>query len=480
MRPLPIRLRLTLWYCAMFAAAAVLLSLSSWWMLRQSVKATEYHELQERVEDVQLLLGQLGPDAGVQSLEQRFADIYQIKDDGKYLQVIDQDGQWIYRSRRMIDAALLPAAPGLLPPDGTLDQFHQGTRYVRVLTYPIQVNGRAYSVQTGLAVNKSMVLLSSFGRRLLLLTPAVLILAAIGGHFMSRKALAPVAAIAVDARRINDRNLDIRLPVAPTRDEISDLSETLNQMLQRVESGVRSTRDFTANAAHELRTPLALIRTEVEVALSRLRSAGEYREACENVQLESIRMTGLIDSLLMLARVDAGNEALCFEPIEANQMVRQLGEKWKTSMQLALLNFEVELEPEMLFILGDANSLQRLLTILLDNAVRYTPPGGSVQLRVARQDGSAIFTVRDTGIGIPSEHQPRIFDRFYRVDRTRRSSGGSGLGLSLGKWIAEQHGTSLSLQSAIGKGTSFQFAIAEVGATSPVKSKASQYAVRRS
>jgi heavy metal sensor kinase len=464
----------------MFATAAVLLSLSSWWMLHQSLKATEYHELQERVEDVQLLLRQLGPDARVQSLEQRFADIYQIKDDGKYLQVVDQDGQWIYRSRRMIEAGLLPAAPGLLPSDGTLDQFHQGTRYVRVLTYPIHVNGRAYSVQTGLTVNKSMVLLSSFGRRLLLLTPAVLILAAIGGHFMSRKALAPVAAIAVDARRINDRNLDIRLPVAPTRDEISDLSETLNQMLQRVESGVRSTRDFTANAAHELRTPLALIRTEVEVALSRMRSAGEYREACENVQLESIRMTGLIDSLLMLARVDAGNEALSFEPIEANQMVRQLGEKWKTSMQLALLSFEVELAPELLFILGDANSLQRLLTILLDNAVRYTPPGGSVQLRVARHDGCAIFTVRDTGIGIPSEHQSRIFDRFYRVDRTRRSSGGSGLGLSLGKWIAEQHGTRLSLESAMGKGTSFQFAIAEVGATLPVKSKASQYAVRRS
>src|SRR3984885_31198 len=332
MRPLPIRLRLTLWYCAMFAAAAVLLSLSSWWMLRQSVKATEYHELQERAEDVQLLLRQLGPGAGVQSLQQRLADIYQIKDDGKYLQVVDQDGQWIYRSRRMIDAGLSPAAPGLLPPDGTLDQFHQGTRYVRVLTYPIHVNGRAYSVQTGLAVNKSMALLSSFGRRLLLLTPAVLILAAIGGHFMSRKALAPVAAIAVDARRINDRNLDIRLPVAPTRDEISDLSETLNQMLQRVESGVRSTRDFTANAAHELRTPLALIRAEVEVALSMSsRSAGEYREACQNVQLESVRMTGLIDSLLMLARVDAGNETLCFESIDANQLVRQGGVKWKTS-----------------------------------------------------------------------------------------------------------------------------------------------------
>src|SRR5271156_6057258 len=391
MRPLPIRLRLTLWYCAMFAAAAVLLSLSSWWMLRQSLKATEYHELQERVEDVQLLLRQLGPGAAVQSLEQRFADIYQLKDDGKYLQVVDQDGQWIYRSRRMIDAGLLPAAPGLLPPDGTSVQFHQGTRYVRVLTYPIHVNGRAYSVQTGLAVNKSMALLSAFGGQLLLLTPAVLILAAIGGHFMSRKALAPVAAIATEARRINDRSLDIRLPIAATEDEISHLSETLNQMLARVELGVRSIRDFTANAAHELRTPLALIRAEVEVALSKPRAAEEYREACEQVQRETVRMTGLIDSLLLLARADAGMEALRFELVDANKLTLQVGEKWKTAMRLAFLDFTVETAPEPLWVKADINGLQRLLTILLDNAVRYTQPGGAVYLRGGLHDACVLF-----------------------------------------------------------------------------------------
>ncbi len=482
MKPLPIRLRLTLWYCAMFTAAAVLLSVSSWWMLQRSLKATEYHELQERAQDVQLLLSQLGPNISEQSLQQRFAEIYQIKDDGKYLQVLDQDGHWVYRSRRMIDERLLPVAPGLLPPEGTTVEFHQGTRYVRVLAYPIHANGHAYSVQTGIALNKSMVLLSAYSERLLLLTPAVLILAAVGGHFMSRKALAPVAAIATEARRINDRNLDIRLPVAPTRDEISDLSETLNQMLERVESGVRSIRDFTANAAHELRTPLALIRAEVEVALSMTsRSAGEYREACEHVQLESVRMTGLIDSLLMLARVDAGNEALCFEPIEANQLVRQMGDKWKTSMRLALLDFSMEPAPEPLFISGDGNSLQRLLTILLDNAVRYTPPGGSVQLRVAREGSRVIFTVRDTGIGIAPEHQTRVFDRFYRVDRTRGGlSGGSGLGLALAKWIAEKHGTSLSLESAVGKGTTFRFAIPEAVATSPLESDAPHYVIRKS
>ena len=325
MRGLPIRLRLTLWYCAMFATAAVLLSVSSWWMLRRSLMATEYHELQERAEDVQLVLKQLGPDVNPDVLQQRFAEIYQVKDDGKYLQVLDQNGDWLYRSKRMIDQGLRPARPDDLPPQGTMIEFHQGTRYVRALTYAIHANGRAYSVQTGMALNKSMVLLSAFGGQLLLLTPAVLVLAAVGGHFMSRKALAPVAAIATEARRINDRNLDVRLPITATKDEISHLSETLNQMLARVESGVRSMRDFTANAAHELRTPLALIRTEVEVALSKPRAAAEYREACEQVQMETVRMTGLIDSLLILARADAGMEALRFELLDANRLALQVG-----------------------------------------------------------------------------------------------------------------------------------------------------------
>src|ERR1700733_6896119 len=481
MKPLPIRLRLTLWYCAMFAAAAVLLSMSSWWMLQRSLKATEYHELQERAEDVQLLLKQLGPHVTEQALQQRFSEIYQVKDDGKYLQVLDQDGHWIYRSRRMIDEGLIPATPALLPKEGTLVEFHQGTRYVRALTYPIDANGRAYSVQTGIALNKSMVLLSAFGMQLLLLTPAVLALAAIGGHFMSRKALAPVAAIATEARRITDRNLDVRLPIAETQDEISHLSDTLNQMLARVESGVRSIRDFTANAAHELRTPLALIRTEVEVALSRPRAAEEYREACEQVQMETVRMAGLIDSLLILARADAGMEALRCELVDANRLAFEVGEKWQTAMRLALLEFRVETTPEPMFVRGDMNALQRLLTILLDNAVRYTQPGGSVNLCVAREGSGVFFGVQDTGIGITDEHQPRIFDRFYRVDRTRGGAyGGSGLGLALAKWIAEKHGTSISLESTVGAGSRFGFMLPSVAVASPSDSSAAEYSISRS
>jgi heavy metal sensor kinase len=360
----------------------------------------------------------------------------------------------------MMDEGVRPAAPADLPPQGTVTEFHQGTRYVRSLAYPIRANGRAYSVQTGLALNKSMALLSVFRAQMWLLTPAVLILAAIGGHIMSRKALAPVAAIATEARRITDKNLEIRLPIATTRDEISHLSETLNQMLARVELGVRSIRDFTANAAHELRTPLALIRTEVEVALSVRRSAEEYREACEQVQLETVRMTALIDNLLMLARVDAATESLRLEPVEANALARTVGDKWKHVMQLALLSFSVISTADALFVAGDVDSLRRLLNILLDNAVRYTAPGGAVSLQVAHNEGRILFTVRDTGIGIAPEHHARIFDRFYRVDRRRDgSSGGSGLGLALAKWIAEKHDTAIVIDSSAGGGTAFQFSL---------------------
>jgi heavy metal sensor kinase len=460
----------------MFAAAAVLLSVSSWWMLRRSLMATEYHELQERAEDVQLLLAQLGPHATLTSLQAKFAEIYQVKDDGKYLQILDQDGNWLYRSKRMIDEGLRPAAPGDLPAQGTIAEFHQGTRFVMALAYAVHAHGRAYSVQTGIALNKSMVLLSAFGAQLLLLTPAVLVLAAIGGHFMSRKALAPVAAIATEARRINDSNLDVRLPITKTRDEVAHLSETLNQMLARVESGVRSIRDFTDNAAHELRTPLALIRAEVEVALSKPRAAEEYRDACEQVQMETVRMTGLIDSLLLLARADAGMEALRLELVDAKKLTLQVGEKWKTAMRLAFLDFTVETAPEPVLVKADVNGLQRLLTILLDNAVRYTPPGGSVYLRVGRQDDRVIFALQDTGIGVAPEHQPRIFDRFYRVDRMRGStSRGSGLGLALAKWIAEKHGTGLSLESTVGKGSTFGFALPLVIGAVPSSSDPAEY-----
>lgn len=460
MKTLPIRLRLTLWYFAIFTTAACLLSLASWWMLRHSVDATEYHDLQERAEDVQLLLLHKDPNQSGEDLKREFASIYSIKDDGKWLQVIDQDGNWLYRSSRMIAENPALPSPAHLPSQGVITEFHQGTRYVRVLAYPIQVRNKKYTVQTGIALNKSMVLLKNFGIDLLMLTPAVIFLAAIGGHWMSRKALRPVGLLAAEARRINDRNLDIRLPVSGAKDEIADLSQTLNEMLERIDKAFASVRAFTGNASHELRTPIALLRTEIEVALYRPRESDEYRATLTRLHEETICMTSLVENLLSIARADASAEKVSMQAIDLSELFQRMSRDWDASMQLGLLDFRTDMRGRDLVALGDPAGIARLLVILLENARKYTPAGGTILLAAAGDDSKIQISVRDSGVGISEEDLPKVFDRFFRgeqsSDPVRR---GSGLGLSLGKWIAERHGTDLLVESKRGQGSCFSFCL---------------------
>jgi heavy metal sensor kinase len=468
MKTLPIRIRLTLWYFAIFATAACVLSVTSWWMLRRSVDSTEYHDLQERAEDVQLLLAHDDPSRTIEDLRREFEAIYSIKDDGKWLQVMDQDGNWIFRSRRMLTENPQLPLPALLPAQGTVAEFHQGTRFVRTLAYPIVVRGKRYSVQTGLALNKSRVLLQSFGADLLLLTPMVILLAALCGHWMSRKALQPVALLAAEAQRIHDRNLDTRLPVTDANDEISDLSRILNQMLERIDKAFSSVRAFTGNASHELRTPISLLRTEIEVALYRPRKEDEYRATLTRLHEETVRMTELVENLLSIARADAGAERVDLQAIDLGDLFHQMNRDWKAIMQLALVDFRIEIRDGDRVVLGDLSAVSRLLTILLENARKYTPAGGSVLLTATSEGPKIRIAVRDTGIGITEKDIPHIFDRFFRGEHVGATeSSGSGLGLALGKWIAERHGTQLLVASAPSHGSDFSFSLLRAASVFP-------------
>lgn len=460
MRSLPIRIRLSLWYFAMFASAALFLSMTSWWMLHRGVDATEYHGLQERVDDVRMLLDHAGPNRGLDDLHQEFAAIYTLKDDGKWLQVRDQDGHWIYRSQRMTDENPPLPPPDSLPKSGIIAEFHQGKHLVRTLASPVTAQDRRYSVQTGVALDKSIALLAAFRTGLLLLTPAVILLAGLGGHFMSRKMLQPVAALAAEARRINDRNLDSRLPVPQADDEISDLSRTLNQMLERIDKAFVSVRAFTGNASHELRTPIALLRTEIEVALYCPREESEYRDTLRRLLEETVRMTNLIEQLLSLARADGGAEMMNLTPVNTGKLFQRTEKIWKSAIARAMLDFHVEVPGQSLFMLADPAGIERLLSILLENAVKYTPPGGAVVLSAVPAGSSVVLSVRDTGVGISEEDKPRIFDRFYRAAETSDSGlRGSGLGLALAKWIAERHGAQLTVQSELGRGSCFSLSL---------------------
>ena len=320
--------------------------------------------------------------------------------------------------------------------------------------------GQSPAAHALLSQTTSIALLHIFARDLLMLAPLLFFLAALLGYWMSRKAMHPIADLARLARQICEHSLNLRIPVSRANDEISDISSTLNRMLSRMEAVNRSIRDFTSTASHELRSPVALIRTEVDATLVSPSSNEEYRESFANLHQGIIHMSGLLDNMVMLAGADAGTEVLSFEVIDAGRLVRRIGEKWSPSMRQALLEFHVETCGAPALIRADVVSIQRLLNILLENACRYTPPGGSITLRATADTERVLLEVRDTGIGISGEHLPRLFQRFYRVDSVRsRQLGGSGLGLALAKWIADQHQATLIVESQVGVGTCFRIAI---------------------
>jgi heavy metal sensor kinase len=444
-----------MWFFTVFGVATLALLSACLWMVHRSILELETNELQERVRSVRRFLEVRPPDEPLAS-QQRAFGVFDVTHGGKWLQVIDQNGNWIYRSKHVADVYPHLALPQELRAEVPSFQYSAGDLHVRGLIAPIAVNGRSYTVQTGLSLNKTMVILGDFHRQLIVLTPFVLLLATATGYFMSRKALSPVAAIAAEARRISDKNLSNRLPALGTRDELADMSETLNQMLDRLEAGYRSIRDFTANAAHELRTPVSLISAEAEVSLAFQRTAEEYRDTCEHIQQESVRMGKLIDTLLALTRADAGAEHLHLEILDLNDLVRDAGKKWAPQMQKSLIAFIAIDATDAVRILGDRASLRRFLDILIDNAWRYTPQGGAISVIASRDEHYATLTVRDTGIGISPVDQPRIFERFYRAGRPQNGEhAGSGLGLALAQWIAEKHHISIKVLSDMGHGSSF-------------------------
>jgi signal transduction histidine kinase len=246
-----------------------------------------------------------------------------------------------------------------------------------------------------------------------------------------------------------------------THDELAALSNTLNQMLGRIEAGYQSVRSFTANAAHELRSPVALLRAETEVALAFPRDAAYYRDTCEKVLQNSVQMSRLIDQLLALARADAGVEILRFEPVNLTDLLHEIAEEWSQRFALARVDFKCDLCAIDLWIQADYLALKRLLNILVENAWRYTPGGQSVVLAVSDcpkviHPTAVEVSLTDTGIGISSDDQRRIFQRFCHIARPVHGDySGSGLGLALGQWIAERHNTKIHLQSTLGQGSRF-------------------------
>src|SRR5262249_55769224 len=249
--------------------------------------------------------------------------------------------------------------------------------------------------------------------------------------------------------------LDRRLPVAHPRDEHGRLAQTINAMIGRLERSLSEIRRFTADASHELRTPLTVLRAETESALAQPLSVGEYQQLLASVLEECERLTRLTEQLLMLAREEAGGAKPAAAAVDVNAVVARVTEMMRPLAEAKGLRLSLNAAPD-LPVSGDETRLSQVFLNLLDNAIKYTPPGGTVAVDVARQDHQAVVQVRDSGIGIAPEYQPFVFDRFYRVDKARtRAEGGTGLGLSIAKTIVVGHGGTVALTSAPGQGSTF-------------------------
>jgi heavy metal sensor kinase len=289
----------------------------------------------------------------------------------------------------------------------------------------------------------------------LLLIPIAAAASIFGGLALANRALRPVAEIATRARRITAENLGQEIPIRNAGDELGRLSITINDMIHRLRDSFAHVRQFSADASHELRTPLTIMRGEIELGLRSPKSPEEYRELLESTLEEIMRLTTIVDNLLTLAKADQGMGQATFSEVDLQELVQELYEDTELLAERKGIAINLRtLSP--ITIVGDRGRLRQLFLNLVDNAIKYTPDGGSVSLALERHDGTAVFEVSDTGVGIPDEDQGKIFDRFYRVDKARsRELGGSGLGLSIAKWIAELHRGTITVTSTPRKGSTF-------------------------
>lgn len=302
--------------------------------------------------------------------------------------------------------------------------------------------------------------LASFRDTFYIAVPMTLLLTGLGGWLLARKSLAPVVAMSERARRIGAENLEQRLPVVNPRDELGRLAETFNELLARLGDSFAQQRQFMADASHELRTPLYVMRTAAEVTLEQpRRSESEYREALSMVREQTRRLTRIVEDMFMLARADAERRDMEQTDFYLDELVSETARAASLLAAHKSVKVETSLMSEVAYR-GDENLLRQMILNLFDNAIKYTPPGGAVSVTLTRSDSVYEIAVADTGIGIPAEAQAHIFERFYRVDKSRAraeadNDGGAGLGLSIARWVAESHQGRLELRNSDQRGSTF-------------------------
>jgi heavy metal sensor kinase len=377
-----------------------------------------------------------------------------------YIQVADTADRIVWRSENLLhDSLPLISAPSYLDFERAEGASHGFAPYIfkKQNLRLMLMRTKNAQISIGYPVDEIEATLGGLFGNLLIAYPFILIISLLGGYFLAKQSLQPIDDIGRIAREITASNLSRRLPPTPVNDdEIARLTATLNEMIERLEASFAQIRQFTADASHELRTPLAILMGELEIALRSRKKPEEYERVLNSSLEEVNRLSNVVTSLLELSKAETGQVKMKQEVVGLSALVGDICE----DMEILAAEKNIEMQCDIadeIDILGDEQRLHQVFLNIIENAVKYTLPGGNVLVKVFKTDDEAFIKVADTGIGIPAEDIPYIFDRFYRVDKSRTSQNfqGNGLGLSIVQWIVEAHNGNISVTSREGEGSEF-------------------------
>jgi heavy metal sensor kinase len=453
---LSISLRLTLWFSGIFLCGFIVFGTFVWLDLAWSLSNDRDKALSRRAERLVDLIDHAESEP-LTVLQTKYAEFLKATPENRLIQLYSLNGQPILQPFG-VNASTFPWPQ--VPNSKTEYRCNTsfGGRPYRVFVRTVTLHGTPVHVVTAAQLVDNQTLLSQLAKTLFRSIPPMLFLSALAGYFISRRALMPLISLTKSARSISIGNLAARLPVSPSRDELARLAETCNDMLKRLEDAVKAITRFTADASHELRSPIAIIRMTCDYTLRTPGLDCESVRGFESIVKEAEHCSRLIDDMLLLARSDAGCAQLAFAPVYLTELVHQAIARMQLPADEKKQQLTELVQDEDIQITGDAVMLGRLICILLDNAIKYTPAEGHIEVTLAQEDQTVLLNVADDGIGIPAIALPHIFERFYRADPSRSVPNGTGLGLAIAKWIVDAHDAKIIVESTEQVGTKFSVA----------------------
>lgn len=456
------------WYVGLLAAALLLFGATLYFGVENYLNNSLQRSLADEAKAIGSTFLAFEEEKGKAWMSGEITEAYAPDMSGRFIRIVRGDGELLYQSDDTRDPIIVTSAVPMPDFNHDADTFltvrQPGVADLLLLSQPFRSSsGTRYVIQTGSSLAPIRRVLSRLGRIVLIITPLILIAAAFGGQFLMKLPLRPLVTLSERAEQIGMSRLGERLPVLPTDDEMERLSLSLNRMIDRLEDALSLNRRFSADVSHELRTPLTIMRGELEQAFFEPDLKPAVHDAIGSALEEISRMSKIVESLLAIARLDSGPDAI--EPHAADLGALCI---WVVEQLHPLAEerqIDIRVHAPSLPALIDTARMKQVLVNVIDNAIKYTPPGGSIDLNTFISEEMAIIEVVDTGIGIRPADLPHVFDRFFRADAARsRGSGGAGLGLSIVKAICNAHGGSITLQSSEGIGTVVRIQLPLAGA----------------